>query len=405
MIEFDDVKQLILVIEDLSKAHQLSDIMLIVRSAARKIAAADGATFILRDEGYCFYAEEDAISPLWKGRRFPLKGCISGWSMLHKQQVIVNDIYQDGRIPHEAYRPTFVKSLVMTPIRKNDPIAAIGTYWSQTHLPTRGQLELLQALADSVSVAMENVNLYSSLNRHIEELKAANRAKDEFLMAVSHELRTPLNAILGWSEILSESGTEIPDARLGIQTIERNARSQSRIIEELLDTSRIILGRLHFEVLPIDLVPVVQSALNTIVFDLKKKKLQLSYSCNLDHVIVMGDSDRLHQIFSNLLVNALKFSEAGSEIKVSLESKGPSVQFKVEDFGIGITPEFLPHVFERFRQADNSLTRKHGGLGLGLAIVHYLTEAHRGQVTAESAGIGKGATFTVTLPLAEYLPT
>lgn len=190
-------KRLVEVAQDLSSARSLEKIMTVVRSAARDIARSDGATFVLRDGDFCYYADEDAISPLWKGQRFPLSSCISGWAMLHKQAVAIDDIYEDPRIPIPAYAPTFVKSLLMVPIRQENPIGAIGIYWAQTHKATPEEMEMIQALADIVSVSMENVNLYQDLSQKVDQLKKSNDAKDNFLMTVSHELRTPLNSILG----------------------------------------------------------------------------------------------------------------------------------------------------------------------------------------------------------------
>ncbi|WP_137972624.1 sensor domain-containing diguanylate cyclase [Pseudomonas sp. F(2018)] len=161
--------RLIRVVQELSMARDVDRVAEIVRHAARELTGADGATFVLRDGQQCFYRDEDAISPLWKGQRFPMSLCISGWAMLNRQATVIPDIYLDPRIPHEAYRPTFVKSLVMVPIRTLDPIGAIGNYWASPHTATAEQVELLQALADSTSIALENVQVYSELERRVEE--------------------------------------------------------------------------------------------------------------------------------------------------------------------------------------------------------------------------------------------
>lgn len=178
----DRASRLVRAIQDLSLARSMSAIQRIVRIAARDIAVSDGATFVLRDEGQCYYADEDAIAPLWKGRRFPLEACISGWSMIHRTSVVIPDIYVDDRIPHDAYRPTFVKSLLMTPIRTIDPVGAVGVYWAEPHEATEAEVRLLAALADSTAVAIENVASAEALERH--------RAKSEELeqQAVTDEL-------------------------------------------------------------------------------------------------------------------------------------------------------------------------------------------------------------------------
>ncbi|MFV8258833.1 ATP-binding protein [Bdellovibrio bacteriovorus] len=392
------VRKLVEVIQNLSAARSLDEITKLVRTAARVIADADGATFVLKDGDFCFYADEDAISPLWKGQRFPLETCVSGWAMLHKETVIIEDIYRDERVPWDAYRPTFVKSMMMTPIRREDPIGAIGTYWKDQRLPTDEQRELLRALADSVSVSIENLNNYNDLQKRIEELKEANRSKDEFLMTVSHELRTPLNSIMGWAEILLEAKPEDHDARLGLETIERNARNQTRIIEDLLDSSRILLGRFHMEKHPVDLVEVVNQAVDAVRLMAEKKDIHIEIVKGVATAMIQGDIERLKQIVNNLLINAIKFSHAKSRIEVAVTRQGPSFSVSVKDEGVGMDPEFVPQAFERFRQADGSTTRKFGGLGLGLSISRHLVEAHQGTIVARSEGIGKGSEFSFSIP-------
>ena len=401
MPDVGSVKRLVTVIQDLSAVRSLDEIMTLVRSAAREIANADGATFVLRDNGFCYYADEDAISPLWKGQKFPMDSCISGWAMTHKQTVIIPDIYSDSRIPIEAYRPTFVKSLAMIPIRQESPLGAIGVYWAKETTATPEQIELLQALADTVAVAMENISLYSSLEQRIGELKKANEAKDEFLMTVSHELRTPLNAILGWSEILTTEEPDVSEERKGLETIRRNAYSQAHIIDDLLDTSRIMVGRLTLDPHEVDLVMTAQEAVQEVSFDAHKRNINVQLSSSMSEALIKADPVRLKQIFFNLLTNAIKFSPSGSDIFVKISRSGPGVQVQIEDHGMGITPDFIGHVFDRFKQADSSLTRKHGALGLGLAITKYLVEAHGEHIEVKSDGDGKGAVFTFTIPLVE----
>lgn len=399
------IKKLVQVIQDLSAVRTLDEVMAIVRTTAREFAQADGATFVLRDNDMCFYADEDAIAPLWKGQRFPMVNCISGWAMLNKQSVLIEDIYQDPRIPHDAYRPTFVKSLAITPIRKESPIGVIGTYWKDQHTPSKEQLDLLQALADSVSVALENLNLYSSLQSRIEDLKSANRAKDEFLMTVSHELRTPLNAILGWSEILLEANSDPAENKLGLETIERNAKNQMRIVEDLLDSSRIISGNFQLEKVQVDIVKVVKEVINDISLQAQRKKLSIVFNSEIDCALVFADPERIKQVVNNILVNGIKFSSPQNILIVDISVKGPTLKISCKDFGEGIEPELIPVIFDRFRQADSSLTRKYGGLGLGLSIARYLSEAHKGSLQVESPGKGLGSTFTISLPLLEATTT
>lgn len=393
-------RELISVIQTLSRARTLDEITAIVRKAARSLVQSDGATFVLRDQDICFYADEDAISPLWKGKRFPMEACISGWSMIQKVPVVIEDIYQDSRIPHDAYRPTFVKSLTMVPIRAQDPIGAIGNYWSQSHKSDASEIALLQALADSTSVALENVQLYDSLQRRIQELDQANRTKDEFLMTVSHELRTPLNAVLGWAQLLQGTSADSEDWTLGLKTIERNARLQEHIINDLLDTARMTTGRLKIQSAPHDIAQLIRATADSFEAAVRAKCIDLRLVVNQPVGLVMGDAARIQQIVWNLLSNAVKFTREGGQITVRLEREGSEACIIVEDNGIGMAPDFLPHAFERFTQSDSTTTRKHGGLGLGLSIVKHLTEAHGGRVEAFSEGLNQGSRFHIYLPLA-----
>jgi diguanylate cyclase (GGDEF)-like protein len=183
MTSENHAKRLIQAVQELSMARELDAVAEVVRHAARELVGADGATFVLRDGEQCFYRDEDAICPLWKGQRFPLQACISGWAMLNRQSTVIEDIYQDARIPHAAYRPTFVKSLVMVPIRTLQPIGAIGTYWAEQYRASPQQVEMLQALADSTSVALENVQLYAELEQRVEERTAQLEATNRQLQA------------------------------------------------------------------------------------------------------------------------------------------------------------------------------------------------------------------------------
>jgi PAS domain S-box-containing protein len=231
------------------------------------------------------------------------------------------------------------------------------------------------------------------------EAERVGRLKDEFLATVSHELRTPLNAILGWATLLRrlEPGSE--DQGRGLETIERNARVQGQIIADLLDMSRIISGKVQLDVQAIDLGEVINAALDAVRLSIEAKKLRLRVTLDARAGRVRGDPGRLQQVIWNLLTNAVKFTPSGGRIDVVMERVNSHVEVSVEDSGIGIKPEFLAFVFDRFRQADSSTTRRHGGLGLGLSIVKHLVELHGGSVRVKSAGEGQGATFVVSLPI------
>ncbi|MDI1435398.1 response regulator [Polyangium sorediatum] len=231
------------------------------------------------------------------------------------------------------------------------------------------------------------------------ELERTGRLKDEFLALLSHELRTPLTAILGWSQLLLTRGPSDEFLRRGLGTIERNARTQAKLIDDLLDMSRIISGRLSLELEAVDLAEMLETMLESAEPAAKTKGIRLELSVASAGEKVLGDPNRLQQIVWNLLSNSMKFTPQGGQVKVSLRREDSYAHLAVVDTGIGIDPEFLPYVFEQFRQADASTTREHGGLGLGLSIVQHLVELHGGTVVAKSSGKNQGASFTVKLPL------
>jgi CheY-like chemotaxis protein len=258
-------------------------------------------------------------------------------------------------------------------------------------------LEAMKRTEDSARSAR------SRLEMLFAQAEAASRAKDEFLMVVSHELRTPLNAILGWAALLQKQGAEahpdIPSVRRGLTVIERNARAQARLIEDVLDVSRIITGKLKLRFETLDFAAVVVAAVDVVRPAAKAKGISLAVTCDPEHVVLRGDPDRLQQVVWNLTSNAVKFTPENGHVEVRLEQSGSMIRLIVEDSGPGIATDMLPHVFERFRQADSSTTRQHGGLGLGLAIVRHLVELHGGNVVAESNGPSLGARFIVAIPV------
>ncbi|HVG35316.1 MAG TPA: response regulator [Pyrinomonadaceae bacterium] len=287
---------------------------------------------------------------------------------------------------------------------------------------------LAVTLSTQVAVAYENARLYSEAQRHAAELQqevaerkqaeeerarmlireqaaraeaeAANRTKDEFLATLSHELRTPLTAILGWSHLLRTNKFNQEHLGRALETIERNARSQSQLIDDLLDVSRIITGKLRLEVHPVELVQIIEAAIESMRPAAEAKAIKFDVVLDRAASHISGDADRLQQVFWNLFSNAVKFTPQDGRVEIRLERDGDAhAQITVRDTGQGIDPRFLPFIFDRFRQADGSTTRKHGGLGLGLAIVRHLVELHGGRIKVHSDGINQGATFTVLLPL------
>ncbi|WP_224240634.1 GAF domain-containing protein [Hyalangium gracile] len=256
---------------------------------------------------------------------------------------------------------------------------------------------ILLQLARLAAVAIENARL-------IAESQAANRAKDEFLAVMSHELRTPLTAVLGWTQMLRNRKDDAAVREKGLEVIERNARSLAQLIEDVLDVSRILTGKLTLHRKAVELTAVVQAAVEVVRPRAEQKNVTVSVEVAAGAGQVMGDPGRLQQVFWNLLVNAVKFTPAGGHVEVRVERGESEWRVRVKDTGQGIRAEALPHLFERFWQADGSSTREHGGLGLGLAIVRHLVELHGGEVEAESGGLGQGSTFTVRLPVPALLP-
>src|ERR1043166_327702 len=287
---------------------------------------------------------------------------------------------------------------------------------------------LAATLATQVAIAYETANLYTDAHRHATELQQeiterkqaekqralllvreqearaeaeqANRTKDEFLATLSHELRTPLSAILGWTHLVRTGSLDDTQMSRAIETIERNARSQSQLIDDLLDVSRIITGKLQIETRPVDLFTVIESAIEAVRPAFETKGVRFEPVFDTAACLVPADANRLQQVFWNLFSNAIKFTPKDGQVTVEVRRVDSGAQVYVRDSGIGIAPEFLPYIFDRFRQADGSTTRVHGGLGLGLSIVKHLVQLHNGKVEVLSEGKNRGTTFTVSLPLA-----
>jgi signal transduction histidine kinase len=267
----------------------------------------------------------------------------------------------------------------------NDMITSVGFQIGQFHERKRAEEKLAHLLVRE-RVARGDA-------------EKANRLKDEFLATLSHELRTPLNAVIGWSRMLKSGRLDQESTEHAIDVIERNAWAQKQIIEDILDVSRVITGKLQLHLAPVDLVAVIKAALDAVKPALEAKDISVEESYQEGLKIIAGDADRLQQVVWNLLSNASKFTPPGGAVAIRVSQDKRYVEIEIIDTGPGIAPEFLPHVFERFRQADGSTTRTHGGLGLGLAIVRHLVELHGGVISAENFGSKSGAVLRVKLPL------
>jgi signal transduction histidine kinase len=264
--------------------------------------------------------------------------------------------------------------------------------------------DLVTGLASRVAAAVENARLMRDEHAAREQAEGANRLKDEFLATLSHELRTPLNAIIGWTELLRVGELDERTARRALETIARNARIQTELVNDVLDVSRIISGQFRIKLAPVSLGGVVEAAVETVRPTATAKGVVLESRMDPAAPAVAGDASRLQQVAWNLLSNAVKFTPAGGRVEVKVSGAQGRVDLVVTDTGEGIATPFLPYVFERFRQGDASTTRAHGGLGLGLAIVRHIVELHGGTVEAESEGGGCGATFRVKLPAMATAP-
>jgi PAS domain S-box-containing protein len=320
-------------------------------------------------------------------------------------QIIITDDYMNATRGHPSVligpdnglRPQSSMAVPMAVRRR-----VVGTLEVQSY--ERGAYRehhatAMRMAANLAAIAIENVRLLEHESRARAIAEESNRMKDEFLATVSHELRTPLTSILGWSQMLRGGQLDEGTRVLALETIERNAKAQAQIIDDILDVSRIITGKLNIDARPVELVNVIEGAVNAARPAADAKNIQIETVFDTPKGFVRGDTSRLQQVVWNLLNNAVKFTPFDGRVQIRLQHSATDVLISLKDTGQGIRQDFLPHVFERFRQADSTTTRQHGGLGLGLAIVRHLVELHGGTVHAESEGEGLGASFTVRLPL------
>jgi len=380
------MEKLVGVVQELSHARDMEAIMSIVRLAARELTGADGATFVLRDGEQCHYAEENAISPLWKGKRFPLSKCISGWVMLNAESAMIEDIYSDPRIPADAYRPTFVKSLAMVPIRKASPIGAIGNYWAINRIVTKEELALLQALADTTSVALENVQLYNELQSKIKALQDSNYDLSRFAWVASHDLQEPLRTIVTQVELLQRQyGDSLEEkAKNHIRNASHGARRLQNLIHDLLVHAHEEKAEKFRPLAIAHIVKEVMKDLDALITD-SKASIQFG-----ELPWVWGDPIMLSRMFQNLISNAIKFQRPGVPpvITIDHEQRGDDWVIWVEDNGIGIDPSFYERVFGLFQRLNPQ--DEFPGSGIGLATCKKIVSLHEGRIWMENAQSGQG---------------
>ena len=344
-------------------------------------------------------------------------GGACGTAFAERRQVVVEDVTTDpvfashrAAAEHAGFR-----SCHSTPLftRRGDIVGVLSVFFPGPRRPSERELRLMDLHARIAADAIENARLHQRLQQELEDRKqslarehiaraeaeSANRMKDEFLATVSHELRTPLNAILGWAHILRAGAPDEATLARGVAVIERNAQTQAQLVEDILDASRVITGSLRLTRGAVDLAAVINTATDSVRLSAEAKGIELVVVLDPAARQISGDAGRLQQMVWNLLSNAIKFTSRGGRVEIRLARTDGYAQIQVTDTGEGIAPQFLPFIFDRFRQADSTITRRHGGLGLGLAIVRHLAELHDGTAHAESAGEGYGSTFTIHLPV------
>lgn len=392
------MSRLVSAVQDLSLARSIADVVRVVRTTARALTQADGATFILRDREQCYYVDEDAIGPLWKGQRFPLEACVSGWSMMHRKPVVIPDIFDDPRVPVDAYRPTFVKSLVMVPIRTVAPIGAIGTYWARHYRAEPYEVELLQSLANTASVALENASVYQELEQRVRErtaeLERTNEALEAFSASVSHDLRNPLTTITGLASLALHDGTQLPsEHREYLQEIGVEARRMTRLIDDLLRLARI--SRAELELRTVDLSALAGEAIERQRRAAPDRAVETEVEPGL---VVRGDPGLLTAVMDNLIGNAWKYTARRTPARISVRREpvdGDEVVIAVRDNGAGFDMSQAAALFAPFKRLHSA--KEFPGVGIGLATVRRIIERHGGRIWAE-AEPDKGAAFLFTLP-------
>lgn len=402
----DSSKVLTNAVEALSLAGSLESITKIVARAARALTGADGTAFILREDGRCYYADEDAIGPLWKGQRFPADGCVSGWSMRHRQPVVIEDVYLDPRVPQDAYRKTFVKSLCVVPIRDGDPLGAIGAYWANPHRANEDDIKFLQVLANSCAVAIENVELRNTAKvRFDQQTDLVNRQKEleSAMYSLAHDLRSPITTVTGFVELLKlrtdRIFKEFPTVDPNVaQRIDDYINSILRTCENM--NSQIVRMLMLYQVTNqtvkkqlIDVTALAEEIAQELKIQNPLRELEFKIERDLE-----ANADRLllRLALENLLSNAVKYSsrKPRAMIQFGLE-QGPNGAFYVRDNGEGFDPADVNKLFRPLGRLHDAT--EFDGTGLGLVSVARIVELHGGTIRAEGEP-RRGATFFFTLP-------
>ncbi|MBH8552559.1 PAS domain S-box protein [Nostocaceae cyanobacterium CENA357] len=390
--------------------QQVADV--VMNQGVVALGAKTGSVLLLTDQGAALkivqaigytQADIDAVGT------FPLTAPIPSAEVVRTGQPVFIDNRVDwvARYPnlaHVAAKDGEFAYACVPLIQEGKAIGTLGLNFAIAQTFNQEYREFMLTLGQQCAQAIARAQLYEAEQTAREEAETANRIKDEFLAVLSHELRTPLNPILGWAKLLRTRQFDEATKIRALETIERNAKLQTQLIEDLLDVSRILQGKLKLNACTVDLRTTITAALETVRLAAEAKSIEIQTTFSADMAQIMGDSDRLQQVIWNLLSNAVKFTPSGGRVEIRLEQIAGNAQIQVIDTGKGINSEFLPYVFDYFRQADSKTTRVFGGLGLGLAIVRRLVELHGGTVQADSPGEGQGATFAVRLPLLKNSP-
>ncbi|GAA4250033.1 GAF domain-containing protein [Azospirillum formosense] len=387
--------------ERLFFARDLPAVVSVLRATVRRLTGADGITIVLRDGDLCHYVEEDAISPLWKGQRFPMGTCISGWAMLTGQPAVIPDIYADPRIPQDAYRLTFVRSLVMVPVGAPEPIAAIGAYWAAQHTPDTGTVTLLRAIARSAALALSNVRLLASLQEsaeaaraQAEQLARANAARTRLLATLNHDLRQPVHALTLATHALSSRVTGRGETY--VSTMKHCLGVVKRLMDGVQDLAEMDDGTIAVRIEDVPLDDLMMHAAATFQLAAEAKGLGWRVEGSGGGVTVRTDRLLAARILHNLVDNAIKYTDRG-EIRIACRTADDRVWVDVCDTGRGIPESSLADIFEEFYriEAGDDVV----GLGLGLFIVKTLSD-HLGYPIMVKSRPGTGTTISIALPSA-----
>lgn len=397
--ELMNTELIVTTVQELSLAREINEVMKIVRSVARKLTEADGSTFVLRDGDLCFYADEDAISPLWKGSRFPINTCISGWAMLNKQPAVIEDIYQDDRIPIDVYRPTFVKSLVTVPIRTKDPIGAIGNYWAKQRMPSPREVSLLQALADITAVSIENIGVRDKLEEKLQErdnmliqLKEQQKQLQEFTQIIAHNVRAPLSNLMVLNDMIRNT-KDVDDIMLCCEKQQPVIDFLHQTFEELVSATQV-KADFSVEKDHIELEETISKTISLLQGEIQKANATITWDFSKAKTIYYP-TKYADSIIFNLLSNAIKYRSLGRDLQIKISSykKSGWVYLEVSDNGLGI--DLQKHGDKVFK-LHKTFHEHPEAKGFGLFITKTQIKAMGGSININS-NPDKGTRFTIKL--------